>query len=77
MTEAIQLDPKSGLKTFHTRAAKATDKIAGKGYSVVTDETLKAMPELDAVSVWCTGGLSSCCVRMGGCVSADAPDRRR
>ena len=46
MTQAIQLDPKSGLKTFNTRAAKATDKIAGKGYSVVTDEALKAMPEL-------------------------------
>src|SRR6202012_13207 len=46
MSEAIQLDPKSGLKTFNTRAAKATDKIAGKGYSVVTDEALKAMPEL-------------------------------
>ncbi len=46
MTQAIQLDPKSGLKTFNTRAAKATDRIAGKGYSVVTDEALKALPEL-------------------------------
>jgi cyclohexanone monooxygenase len=33
------------LKSFNTRAAKATDKIAGKGYSVVTDESLTSLPE--------------------------------
>ncbi len=42
---AISVDPKTGFKIFDTKAAKATDKIAGKGYSVVTDEALKALPE--------------------------------
>jgi cation diffusion facilitator CzcD-associated flavoprotein CzcO len=43
-TPAIQVDPATGLKTFNTRAAKATEKIAGKGYSVVEDEDLKVLP---------------------------------
>ena len=34
-----------GRKTFDTRAAKATDKIRGKGYSVIDDERLKVLPE--------------------------------
>src|SRR3954468_23951077 len=42
---AINVDPATGRKTFDTRAAKATDKIRGKGYSVITDEELTAMPE--------------------------------
>jgi cation diffusion facilitator CzcD-associated flavoprotein CzcO len=42
---AISVDPVTGRKTFDTRAAKATDKIRGKGYSIVTDEELTAMPE--------------------------------
>ena len=46
MGAAISTDPTTGLKVFNTRAAKASDRIAGKGYSVVTDEALKAMPEL-------------------------------
>ncbi len=41
---SIQIDPFTGLKIFHTRAAKATDKIAGKGYSLVEDEALKTLP---------------------------------
>ncbi|HZZ86994.1 MAG TPA: NAD(P)/FAD-dependent oxidoreductase [Caulobacteraceae bacterium] len=45
---AIRVDPTTGLKVFDTRAAKATDAIAGKGYSVVTDAALTAMPELPA-----------------------------
>jgi len=32
------------LKTFDTRSSKATDKIAGKGYSIVTDESLPPPP---------------------------------
>ncbi len=43
---SIRIDPASGLKTFNTRAAKATDRIAGKGYSIVSDEALKTLPEL-------------------------------
>ena len=31
-------------KVFNTRAAKATEKIAGKGYSPITDEALKTLP---------------------------------
>ena len=41
----VRVDPQSGLKVFDTRAAKASDAIAGKGYSIVTDEALKALPE--------------------------------
>ncbi len=41
---SIRIDPASGLKIFNTRASQATDKIAGKGYSVVTDEALKTLP---------------------------------
>ena len=40
----MTVDPATGLKTFDTRAAKATDKIAGKGYSIVTDDALKVLP---------------------------------
>jgi cyclohexanone monooxygenase len=42
---AISIDPATGLKRFNTRAAKATEKIAGQGYSIVTDELLKSLPE--------------------------------
>lgn len=48
MTEAIRLDPETGLKIFNTRAAKATDKIAGKGYSEVDDDSLTTLPEAPA-----------------------------
>jgi len=40
----MTVDPVSGRKTFDTRAAKATDKIAGKGYSIITDDALKVLP---------------------------------
>ncbi len=35
----------TGRKTFDTRAAKATERIQGKGYSIIDDEELKALPE--------------------------------
>ena len=38
---AVKVDPDTGLKIFNTRAAKATDKIAGKGYSTIDDVALK------------------------------------
>ena len=41
---SIRVDPGSGLKIFNTRAAKANDKIAGKGYSIITDEALITLP---------------------------------
>jgi len=44
-SKAISIDPESGLKVFNTRAAKANDKIAGKGYSTIADEKLKTLPE--------------------------------
>ncbi len=44
MTQAVRIDGATGLKIFNTRAAKATEKIAGKGYSPITDETLKTLP---------------------------------
>lgn len=45
---SIQIDPATGLKVFDTRAAKATDRIAGKGYGIVSDPALKTLPELPA-----------------------------
>jgi len=44
MATAISIDPATGLKIFNTRAAKATERIAGKGYSVIDDEALKTLP---------------------------------
>ena len=41
---SINIDPVSGLKVFNTRAAKASEKITGKGYSTITDEALKTLP---------------------------------
>ncbi len=49
---AISLDPSSGLKVFNTRAAKANDKIAGKGYSTISDEKLKTLPEAPVGAVF-------------------------
>jgi cyclohexanone monooxygenase len=49
---AISIDPATGQKTFNTRAGKATEKIAGKGYSIIEDESLKALPEPPAGAVF-------------------------
>jgi len=49
---AINVDPNTGLKTFDTRAAKANDKIVGKGYSVLHDDALKVLPEPPAGAVF-------------------------
>src|SRR5450755_800667 len=46
MNAAVRIDPETGLKVFNTRAAKASEKIAGKGYSVVSDQKMKELPEL-------------------------------
>ncbi len=42
---AIRIDPVTGLKRFDTRAAKASERIRGKGYAIVTDTALKTLPE--------------------------------
>ncbi|HYZ21119.1 MAG TPA: NAD(P)/FAD-dependent oxidoreductase [Rhodopila sp.] len=44
MIPSVRVDEASGLKLFHTRAAKATERIAGKGYSPVADVALKTLP---------------------------------
>jgi cation diffusion facilitator CzcD-associated flavoprotein CzcO len=44
MKTAIRIDETTGLKAFDTRAAKASERIAGKGYSTVADEALKVLP---------------------------------
>ncbi len=49
---SVSVDPKTGLKIFATRAAMATEKIRGKGYDVVTDESLKTLPEPPAGAVF-------------------------
>jgi len=40
----IQFDPETGLKIFNTRAAKASEDIAGKGYATVDDAALTTLP---------------------------------
>ena len=45
MALAVRTDPATGLKIFNTRAAKASENIAGKGYSTVDDEALTTLPE--------------------------------
>ncbi len=42
---AIRIDPVTGLKRFDTRAAKASERIRGKGYAIVTDTALNTLPE--------------------------------
>ncbi len=44
MKAPITTDAATGLKIFHTRAAKATEKIAGKGYSAIADAALTTLP---------------------------------
>src|SRR5579862_2210687 len=44
MTAAVRIDPATGRKLFATRAAKASDRIAGQGYSVVEDAALTTLP---------------------------------
>ncbi len=49
---SIRTDPATGLKVFNTRASKANDKITGKGYSVIDDESLKTLPPPPAGAVF-------------------------
>src|SRR6202000_525141 len=44
MTPSIRTDETTGLKIFNTRAAKATERIAGKGYSPIEDKSLTTIP---------------------------------
>ncbi len=44
MTLPIRIDATTGIKTFNTRAAKASERIVGKGYSAVTEEALRTLP---------------------------------
>jgi len=48
----IRIDEATGLKLFNTRAAKATDRITGKGYSPVEDRSLVEMPPAAAGAVF-------------------------
>jgi cyclohexanone monooxygenase len=52
MTMSISIDPDTGFKVFNTRAAKANDKIQGKGYSLIDDEALKTLPDEPAGAVF-------------------------
>ena len=49
---SISIDPDTGFKVFNTRAAKANDKIKGKGYSLIDDPALKSLPEEPAGAVF-------------------------
>ena len=52
MNDPIRIDPETGFKRFATRAAQASDKIQGQGYSLVADETLKQLPPERAGAVF-------------------------
>ena len=52
MNETVRIDPETGLKVFNTRAAKASEKIEGKGYSILADQKLKELPELPPGAVF-------------------------
>ncbi len=52
MSSAIEVDSATGLKKFNTRAAKASNKIQGNGYAVVTDESLKTLPDAPVGAVF-------------------------
>ena len=52
MSQAIRTDEKTGLKIFNTRAAKASEKISGKGYVPIDDVALKTLPEPPAGAVF-------------------------
>jgi cation diffusion facilitator CzcD-associated flavoprotein CzcO len=43
--QAIRIDASSGLKIFDTRAGKATERISGSGYQVISDRSLVTLPE--------------------------------
>ena len=48
MNPPIRIDAATGLKVFDTRAARASDRIVGKGYSTVDDPALKVLPPAPA-----------------------------
>jgi cyclohexanone monooxygenase len=52
MTAPIRTDHANGSKIFNTRAGKATEKIAGKGYSPIEDAALKTLPPPPAGAVF-------------------------
>ena len=52
MTPPIRSHDVTGLKLFNTRAAKATEKIAGQGYQAIDDVTLKTLPQPPAGAVF-------------------------
>ncbi len=52
MRTAIRVDPVSGRKSFDTRAAQATDRIRGQGYSVLAQDAWKVLPEAPAGAVF-------------------------
>src|ERR1700733_3161999 len=52
MTAPIRTEHANGSKIFNTRAGKATEKIAGKGYSPIEDAALKTLPPPPAGAVF-------------------------
>ncbi|GMU47050.1 MAG: monooxygenase [Porticoccaceae bacterium] len=51
-TNAVTIDPKTGRKSFNTRAGNAHAHITGKGYAVLKNDDLKALPEEPAGAVF-------------------------
>jgi len=48
----IQINPATGEKIFDTRAEKASERIKGRGYEVVTDKSHLTLPEYNASIKW-------------------------
>jgi cation diffusion facilitator CzcD-associated flavoprotein CzcO len=48
----IRIDPETGLKIFNTRVERASEKVTGKGYSLIDDKTLTTLPEPAAGAVF-------------------------
>ena len=49
---AVRIDPATGRKRFNTRAARASDRITGKGYSPIADKSLTTLPDAPAGAVF-------------------------
>jgi cyclohexanone monooxygenase len=49
---SISVDPETGLKIFNTRAEQKSNRIQGKGYSIIKDESLKTLPPEPAGAVF-------------------------
>ena len=77
MIPPIRTDETTGLKLFNTRAAKASEKIAGKGYSPVADEALTTLPPPRAIDCGPRLGCEMAHLGRAGCAAPRLRRQRR